>query len=442
MRFVDLFAGLGGFHVALERLGGTCVFASEIDPDLQALYEQNFNLRPKGDIREVNSAEIPDHDVLCAGFPCQPFSKAGAQLGFDDPKSGDLWSEVVRILDRKRPTFVILENVANLERHNEGKTLTQILDALSDLGYDHSFKRLNAFDFGVPQTRERLYIVAAPKNGLDGFYWPEGSGESPDIRTALDQLPPDATYLTEDKSAVLDVWQEFLDRIPSEDDLPWFPIWAMEFGADYPFENTTPYATGNGLLRNYRGAFGTSLRSVDPIQRLDFIPKYSRGPVKTFPGWKQTFIRLNREFFVRHSSVLKDWIPKVREFPDSFQKFEWNCKGEAREINRHVVQFRASGVRVKRSTSAPALVSLTASQVPVIPWEKRYMTVREAARLQALHSLKMPKRKNAAFRALGNAVNADVAFEIGKALLSNYSGGALDGQMPENWNRAVPTGVE
>ncbi|MBV6517060.1 MAG: IS1595 family transposase ISCco3 [Planctomycetes bacterium] len=126
MRFIDLFAGLGGFHLALEALGHKCVFASEINQDLADLYKKNFGMRPHGDIRGLALAEIPPHDILCAGFPCQPFSKAGEQRGLKCPQWGDLIDYVVRILRHHEPQFFLIENVPNLVRHRKGKTWRSI----------------------------------------------------------------------------------------------------------------------------------------------------------------------------------------------------------------------------------------------------------------------------------------------------------------------------
>jgi DNA (cytosine-5)-methyltransferase 1 len=135
LAFVDLFAGLGGFHAALAGLGHRCVMASEIDPDLQRFYELNHGIRPKGDVRLIAVEEIPDHDILCAGFPCQPYSKAGAQHGMDCTKWGDLIKQVFRILHAKRPRYILLENVPNLVRHAGGETWEYIRQELESLGY-------------------------------------------------------------------------------------------------------------------------------------------------------------------------------------------------------------------------------------------------------------------------------------------------------------------
>src|SRR5450759_2481623 len=127
MRFIDLFAGLGGFHLALSALGHKCVLACELDENLAALYEKNFGIKPHCDIRTLNIAKVPAHDILCAGFPCQPFSKAGNQKGFKCPQWGDLFDYGIAILRTRKPRYFVIENVPNLVRHNKGKTWRTIL---------------------------------------------------------------------------------------------------------------------------------------------------------------------------------------------------------------------------------------------------------------------------------------------------------------------------
>ena len=149
-RFVDLFAGLGGFHLALDRLGGTCVFAAEWKDHLRDLYKENFGLRPEGDITLIHPRDVPDHDVLTAGFPCQPFSKAGDQLGFECTEQGNLFFNVAAILKRKKPTYFILENVPNLLKHDEGRTWAEIQRILTkDLGYDIRAERFSPHNGSV-----------------------------------------------------------------------------------------------------------------------------------------------------------------------------------------------------------------------------------------------------------------------------------------------------
>ena len=169
--FIDLFAGIGGFHLAAQANGGECIFASEIDTDAAAAYEHNFGLKPVGDITKIKATEIPDHDMLCAGFPCQPFSIIGNRLGFDDIR-GTLFFEIDRILQAKRPPLVVLENVKQLATHDGKRTINRILDRLSILGYSTEWKILNALDYGLPQKRERTIIVGFLDQSVE-FSWPE-----------------------------------------------------------------------------------------------------------------------------------------------------------------------------------------------------------------------------------------------------------------------------
>lgn len=148
MRFIDLFAGLGGFHVALSRRGHTCVFASEIDPILRSLYTQNFGIAPAGDVRQIDLSQVPEFDVLCAGFPCQPFSKAGRQEGFDCERNGDLAAIIVDWLQKRRPPFFILENVPNLLKHDQERTWRWLSRSLRHAGYSIDARVLSAHQLG------------------------------------------------------------------------------------------------------------------------------------------------------------------------------------------------------------------------------------------------------------------------------------------------------
>ena len=151
LKFIDLFCGLGGFRVALEALGCECVFSSDIDKYARETYKMNFGEYPTGDITKIDEKTIPDHDILCAGFPCQPFSIGGKRLGFEDTR-GTLFFDVLRILKEKRPRAFFLENVAGLCNHDGGKTMKTILDCLEDVGYTSFHSVINAKDVGYPQN--------------------------------------------------------------------------------------------------------------------------------------------------------------------------------------------------------------------------------------------------------------------------------------------------
>jgi DNA (cytosine-5)-methyltransferase 1 len=420
-KFIDLFAGIGGFHVALKKLGGECVFAAEWQPHLQDLYEVNFGVKPQGDLRDVHPLSVPDHDVLCAGFPCQPFSKAGEQLGFECTKQGDLFFNVAAIIQAKAPSYFILENVPNLLQHDGGKTFTRIKNVLISAGYSVDAQRHSPHQFGIPQIRDRVYIVGA-RNGLERFKWPVPTKDATSITTILECQPVDAKKLSVQVENCLNVWDDFLKRSPMSVDLPSFPVWSMEFGADYPYEETTPFSvlTNKGArgLTKYCGSHGIPLRQLSPDARWGALPSHAKTEQLEFPKWKQDFIRQNRAFYASNRKWINPWLPKVLQFPSSLQKFEWNVQGGERDIWKYILQFRASGVRVKRPTTAPSLIAMTDTQVPIIGWEKRYMTPRECARLQSLEALALPENRSKAFAALGNAVNAEVVGGIARCLLA------------------------
>ena len=421
LKFADFFAGLGGFHIALKRLGHECVFACEIDEELQEVYERNFGIKPTGDLRTIDAVKIPKHDVLCAGFPCQPFSKAGEQRGTKCKLWGDLFSgHVLRVIRYHKPRFLLMENVANLERHNEGATWRKMKKQLEREGYFVDTKVLSPHKLGVPQIRERLYVVAS-RDSLDEFEWPElVDDDDCKITQVLDKHPADAKQLSPQVASCLATWQKFLRAAPKSEQLPSFPIWSMEFGATYPFTKyKSLYKPTVKSLRQYKGCFGQTLNARTRSEILERVPSYASGGGLVFPKWKQQFIRQNRDYYKQNKTWIKPLLGEIKQFPPSLQKFEWNCKGEERDIWKYVIQFRASGVRVKRPTSAPSLVAMTTTQIPIIAWEKRYMTQRECSRLQSMGSIKLPSVPTKAHKALGNAVNAEVVRKIACNLLGS-----------------------
>lgn len=432
-RFIDLFAGLGGFHVALRELGGEAVFAAEWDPTLNALYRENFKIEAWADVNALSSPEIiakdvPDHDVLTAGFPCQPFSKAGEQLGFEHTLQGQLFFKVFEILKAKRPRRFILENVPNILQHRGGATKDTMIRMLEkDLNYSVAIHRFSPHQFGIPQIRERAYFVGS-LDGLDDFEWPMEHKESTDIRSVLRPGAANVRAIPEQTLRAIDMWGDFLRRSPGSVKLPSFPIWSMEFGATYPYERGTPPALWKereaGGLHGFLGSFGYRLDGLSVEQQFERIPSHARRPGDyEFPGWKQTFIRQNRQFFQDNSEWIVPWMNEWQPwtFPSSLQKFEWNAQGGERSIDEYVLQVRASGIRAKRTSTAPSLIAMTQTQVPIlgahIAGVRRYMTPWECAELQSLGGIQLPQSDLHAYKALGNAVNARVVKTIAEPLL-------------------------
>ncbi|MDD4298902.1 MAG: DNA cytosine methyltransferase [Bacilli bacterium] len=192
--FIDLFAGLGGFRLALESFGAKCVYSSEWDKAAQEVYYKNFNDMPDGDITKVDEKNIPAHDILCAGFPCQAFSISGKQRGFEDSR-GTLFFDVARIAKYHKPKIIFLENVKNFAAHDNGNTLKVVLTTLEEIGYNVYYKVLNSVDYGIPQKRERIYIICFRKD-LDTkkFKFPEKMELVKHVEDFLEENPDVSIY--------------------------------------------------------------------------------------------------------------------------------------------------------------------------------------------------------------------------------------------------------
>ena len=240
--YIELFAGIGGFRQALDKLGGQCVFASEIDKFAAQAYEVLYGEKPAGDITKIDAASIPDHDLLVGGFPCQAFSVAGKRGGFEDTR-GTLFFEIVRIAREKKPRMMLLENVKGLVGHDKGRTLETMVTALAEIGYAVDFEVLNSKYFGVPQNRERIFIVAVradavvvqpwliPKERKDvvargkrriqalegvltfNFDWPAQNEVTTRLRDVLEDNVDEKYYLSEEKTAKLIAQLEEKDKM-------------------------------------------------------------------------------------------------------------------------------------------------------------------------------------------------------------------------------------
>ena len=394
-KFIDLFAGVGGFHLALESLGGKCVLASEIDKFCQQTYSENFpDTNLQGDIYEINKNpnDIPDHDVLCAGFPCQPFSKGGHRLGFEDTR-GTLFYEIAKIVEHKRPEYLMLENVPNLVGHDNGNTWNTISTVLSDLGY--IFTKLpikfSPHLIGVPQFRERVFILA--KNQKD-----YGHDSICNVERPTPPLPECSIYnvlqneneiddvdkykLKDEEVDRVNMWNDFINIIDGP--LPGFPIWADQFRETYD--------------------------------------------VSDFPKWKKNFLIKNRKLYLDNKKGLDRWFKKyndLKHLAQTHTKLEWQAGNSERDIWKLIFHFRPSGLRVKRPNYVPALVAMT--HTSIIGKYKRKITPREAARLQSFPDNYILHSDNKqAYKQFGNAVNVDVIKYLASELLKiNYEGKVL-----------------
>ena len=435
-KFVDLFAGLGGFHYALDSLGGECVFVSEIDDNLRNLYHKNHKVSKSiifGDISECWK-QVPDHDVLVAGFPCQPFSKSGKQLGFDDKKRGDCIFYVLNILKRVRPKYFIFENVPNFARHNNGETWARIRNELKHLGYcvrstadpyeeNQSPRHISPHQYGYPQKRDRFFAMGSlsylPKNPF-----PQPNGEDPflknillkkkEIKSKKDKLIDmvNCNIPSQGKIAI-NLWNRFIDCLPNKhnDLASTFPLWLEEIDASYPYVSETPFQ--RMLCNNF---------SKDQISdSLKNLPPYAREEKSKFPLWKIKFIDRNREWFDQYKQYIDpDIIKEIRRLDYTYRKLEWNWKNsKSSNIWDHTIQLRPSGIRVSNPRYIPTVVAINASQRAIYGPLKRHLTKREIARSFGLpDKLKLLDNSNSSFTALGNSVHVEIVKMIADLMLS------------------------
>jgi len=253
--YIDLFAGIGGFHQAASAMGGKCVFASEIDVEAKRAYEANYKIKPHGDITQAVASEIPDHDVLFAGFPCQPFSIIGKKLGFDDIR-GTLFFEIARILKEKKPKVFILENVKQLKTHNQGKTLDTIIKTLESLDYKVQYEVLNALNFGLPQKRERIIIVGFLDKSIN-FSFPEKKlqGKLEDVLENEDAI--DEKYFAS---------KEIVKKRKAKHKSEYFPsIWHENKGGNI---SSYPYSCALRAGASYNYLLVNGIRRLTPREML------------------------------------------------------------------------------------------------------------------------------------------------------------------------------
>tara|TARA_A100001037_G_C15134801_1_gene630525 strand:+ start:1622 stop:2833 length:1212 start_codon:yes stop_codon:yes gene_type:complete len=377
-KFIDLFSGIGGFHIAMESLGGECVFSSEIDKYAIENYYENFGIDSDNDITKTDLSKIPDHDVLCAGFPCQAFSKAGNQNGFSDTR-GTLFFDIERIIKKFKTKFIILENVRNLVSHDKGKTWKVIKNSLENLGYLMTETPLlvSPHHLGIPQLRERVFILGIHSSleaiNLNIDINKKGKNDFSIYETGvLEDTNDDKYKISEYEEKALNIWDEFIQGV--DDKVIGFPIWTSEF------KKTTD--------------------------------------ISDLPKWQKEFCEKNRNFYERNKSFIDKWLKKYNDLEDlkpTDRKFEWQCGNDCDSIWDTIIQFRPSGIRVKRPTTFPALVAMV--HVPIIGKLKRKMTPREAANLQSYpKDFKIHKNDKQAYKQFGNSVNVEVVRFLSKQL--------------------------
>jgi DNA (cytosine-5)-methyltransferase 1 len=388
--FIDLFAGIGGFHLAASDLGGECVFASEIDAQARKTYEANFLQHNQdlfhsnnfaGDITKVDEKSIPDFDFLFAGFPCQPFSSAGNKKGFKETR-GTLFFDIERILSHHKPKYIMLENVKHLIKHDNGNTWNTIKESLQNLGYIMPNQPiiLSPHHIGIPQNRERVFLLGIHKTftKLEHLIINLPSKKEYPETNIFDIIDYDNNdkdlKISKYEQKALNAWNEF--KLNIDDKLSGFAVWIDEFNKNYDYSE--------------------------------------------YPKWRQDYIIKNRKLYFNNKKFIDSWLKKydMHSFNVRERRFEWQAGDNYPSVNDVIVQFRQSGIRCKRPNFFPALVAMV--QIPVIPSLSRKLSIKEVARLQSFADFKEGSSNTQhSYKQFGNSVNVDVIKYLIKELLQN-----------------------
>jgi len=385
-KFIDLFCGVGGFHQALNKLGGHCVFASDIDEHCRNIYEKNYGLRPHGDITKVDPKTIPDFDILTGGFPCQSFSNSGKKGGFGD-KRGQLYENILEIATEKKPSFMFLENVKHIQKIDNGEVFKHILGCIQNTGYHVETFELSPHQLGVPQQRERVIFVCIRNDLYDktkelDMTPPEG----PIDFKKIIETDPEKTKkykISAEHEEILTIWDEMVKEFEVGQSMS-PTILCNEFNSDY---------------------------SVEAFAKL--------------PQWKQDYITKNKPIYQKYKPLWDKWYEKHKSKlskREIYAKLEWQAgpKKENDSIFNHFIQFRQSGIRVKKSKYFPTLVAIV--QTPIYAKERRHITPRECARLQSFpDSFQLHESDQIAYKQFGNAVNVDVVYFVMSRVLKIYN---------------------
>lgn len=409
-RFADLFAGIGGFAAALTAFGGKGVYSVEIDPAASKVYELNWGHSPLGDVTKDATdtvMNVPAHDVLAAGFPCQPFSKSGAQRGMEETR-GTLYWNILNIVRAHHPSVLLLENVRNLAGPRHRHEWQVIVETLREEGYRvsetpavFSPHQIPPSHGGRPQVRERVFITAThDPDGVGGDIAADPAvtprtrvaGFDPAKEWSLDEFL-DADHhvsgcdLSASERLWIDAWDDFVQLMWEEREgrrLPGFPIWA----------DSWPTTAAKAA------ALAAQLRSPET------------------PVWKRDFLVKNAAFYDAHRKVIDPWATRwgvhTDAFPPSRRKLEWQAQDTPRLWDT-VMHFRPSGIRAKRATYVPAFVAIT--QTSIVGPRGRRLSPREAARLQGLPDEFTfgAQPASATYRQLGNGVNVGAVWNVLRA---------------------------
>tara|TARA_B100001758_G_scaffold247910_1_gene268425 strand:- start:1199 stop:2389 length:1191 start_codon:yes stop_codon:yes gene_type:complete len=385
LTFIDLFCGIGGFHQSLSNLGATCVLACDIDESCRINYEMNYGIKPVKNIININENTMVDFDILCGGFPCQPFSNGGKKQTFQD-KRGLLFDEIMRIAKAKQPRFMFLENVKHILKVSDGNVLKYIEEQIDLHGYVLQRFQMSPHEYGIPQQRERIYFVCVRKDIYIG---------SPINLTLSDNTTLDVNSILQNHSEIDDKYKlhgDVLNVLEAWDEM----IQIFEEG-----ETLSPTILIHDAYRNYTDEQYVNLAS-----------------------WRKEYMEKNKRLIEKYKDAFAEWYNRHKTLlskREIYGKLEWQV-GKVKNndsIFNYFIQMRQSGIRVKKAKYFPTLVAI--SQIPIYGKEKRYITPRECARLQSFpDTYKISPNDKHSYKQFGNSVNVSNVTTVIESTLKHY----------------------
>jgi DNA (cytosine-5)-methyltransferase 1 len=386
MKFVDLFSGIGGFHQALTKLGCECVCACDINKHARETYEDNYKIKPVNDVKDLDPEKMPDFDIICAGFPCQPFSNGGKKKTFDD-KRGLLFDEIMRIAKVKKPRFMFLENVKHILKVSNGEVIAYIKKRIKDEGYTLQLFQISPHQYGIPQQRERVFFVCVRNDIYNNvpIVLPKYEGGPVDFTKFLENKDDiDSKYFIDgDILNVLEAWDEM--------------IRVFDVG-----EKISPTILINDAYRSYTD--------------IEF---------ENLAAWRKDYMKKNKPLIQKYQKQFDVWYEKHKELllkREIYGKLEWQV-GKIKpndSIFNYFIQPRQSGLRIKKAKYFPTLVAIV--QTPIYGKEKRHITPRECARLQSFpESFKLHENDRHSYKQFGNSVNVHNVNTVISSTFKHYS---------------------
>lgn len=382
MKFIDLFCGIGGFHLALKELGCECVLACDIDKKCRETYLKNFGIDPVSNVKDIVEKTIPDFDILCGGFPCQPFSNGGKKKTFEDER-GLLFDEIMRIANYKKPKFMFLENVKHILKVSNGEVLKYIIGKIQQNGYVLQIFQLSPHNYGIPQQRERVFFVCVRQDIYNGenivlnekYY----NISINDIIKEKDEK----YIIPNDIKNVLDAWNDLIKK------------------------------------------FDINEKISPTILIHDYFRIYSKDEYDNLPCWKKDYMSKNKPLLEKYKLIVTEWYKKNKDIlskREIYGKLEWQV-GKIKEnddIYNYFIQIRQSGIRVKKPSYFPTLVAI--SQIPIYGKTKSYISPRQCARLQSFpETFILDKNDKVVYKQMGNSVNVSNVLMVIESTFKHYN---------------------